>query len=122
MTDNKIQSANCRGDAGGAGWNLTRAGKEVAVVERQWACGSCAAAAFPAKNKNWSVRVTLTRNGSAFGTMSGSVSDARGKGSEHERDKKRVRATLPERTVELLRKRLIAKLGEGMHKAWGGVP
>jgi hypothetical protein len=27
-------------DAGGAGWNLTRAGKEVAVVERQWVCGS----------------------------------------------------------------------------------
>ena len=32
-------------DAGGAGWNLILAGKEIAAVERQWGCGSCPAAA-----------------------------------------------------------------------------
>jgi hypothetical protein len=35
MTDNKTPSALAVEAAGGAGWILTRAGKEIAVVEHQ---------------------------------------------------------------------------------------
>src|SRR6516225_8118797 len=56
-------------------WDLARAGKRVAVVERQWVGGSCpAVACLPSKNEIWSARVAhLARNAGAFGTVTGPV-------------------------------------------------
>ena len=50
-------------------WHLGRAGKKVAVVERQWVGGSCpAVACLPSKNKIWGARVAhLVRNAAHFG-------------------------------------------------------
>jgi pyruvate/2-oxoglutarate dehydrogenase complex dihydrolipoamide dehydrogenase (E3) component len=52
-------------------WHLGRAGKRVAVVERQWVGGSCpAVACLPSKNELWSARVAhLVRNAGRFGTL-----------------------------------------------------
>src|SRR5947207_3563691 len=52
-------------------WNLARAGKKVAVVERRWVGGSCpAVACMPSKNELWSARVAhLVRNAARFGTL-----------------------------------------------------
>jgi pyruvate/2-oxoglutarate dehydrogenase complex dihydrolipoamide dehydrogenase (E3) component len=56
-------------------WSLARAGKKVAVVERQWVGGSCpAVACLPSKNEIWGARVAhLTRNAAHFGTLTGPV-------------------------------------------------
>ncbi|HSI44496.1 MAG TPA: FAD-dependent oxidoreductase [Methylotenera sp.] len=51
-------------------WNLGRAGKKVAVVERRWVGGSCpAVACLPSKNEIWSARVAhIVKNSDQFGT------------------------------------------------------
>lgn len=56
-------------------WNLARAGKKVAVVERQWVGGSCpAVACMPSKNEIWGARVAyLAQNAAHFGTLTGPV-------------------------------------------------
>jgi pyruvate/2-oxoglutarate dehydrogenase complex dihydrolipoamide dehydrogenase (E3) component len=56
-------------------WDLARAGKKVAVVERQWVGGSCpAVACMPSKNEIWGARVAhLTQNAAHFGTLTGPV-------------------------------------------------
>jgi pyruvate/2-oxoglutarate dehydrogenase complex dihydrolipoamide dehydrogenase (E3) component len=56
-------------------WNLARAGKKVAVVERQWVGGSCpAVACMPSKNEIWGAGVAhLTQNAAHFGTLTGPV-------------------------------------------------
>jgi pyruvate/2-oxoglutarate dehydrogenase complex dihydrolipoamide dehydrogenase (E3) component len=57
-------------------WHLGRAGRSVAVVEREWVGGSCpAVACLPSKNEIWSARVAhLTRHAAQFGTITGAVS------------------------------------------------
>ena len=52
-------------------WNLGRAGKKVAVIERRWVGGSCpAVACLPSKNEIWSARVAhIVNNSEQFGTM-----------------------------------------------------
>jgi pyruvate/2-oxoglutarate dehydrogenase complex dihydrolipoamide dehydrogenase (E3) component len=57
-------------------WELGRAGKTVAVVERRWVGGACpAVACLPSKNEMWSARVAhLVRNAADFGTITGPVS------------------------------------------------
>ena len=52
-------------------WNLGRAGKKVAVIERRWVGGSCpAVACLPSKNEIWSARVAhIVNNSERFGTM-----------------------------------------------------
>lgn len=56
-------------------WHLARSGQRVAVVERQWAGGSCpAVACLPSKNEIWSARVAhLARHAADFGAMTGPV-------------------------------------------------
>jgi pyruvate/2-oxoglutarate dehydrogenase complex dihydrolipoamide dehydrogenase (E3) component len=56
-------------------WHLGRAGRSVAVVEREWVGGSCpAVACLPSKNEIWSARVAhLARHAVQFGTMTGPV-------------------------------------------------
>ncbi|MGK9171346.1 mercuric reductase [Inquilinus limosus] len=56
-------------------WTLARAGRKVAVVERQWVGGSCpAVACLPSKNEIWSARVAhLARHAAQFGTITGPV-------------------------------------------------
>lgn len=56
-------------------WDLARAGKKVAVVERRWVGGSCPhVACMPSKNEVWSARVAyLARNAAQFGTITGPV-------------------------------------------------
>jgi pyruvate/2-oxoglutarate dehydrogenase complex dihydrolipoamide dehydrogenase (E3) component len=56
-------------------WDLARAGKKVAVVERQWVGGSCpAVACMPSKNEIWGARIAdLARNAAHFGTLTGPV-------------------------------------------------
>lgn len=56
-------------------WNLGRAGKKVAVVERRWVGGSCpAVACLPSKNELWSAKVAhVVRNAAKFGTETGPV-------------------------------------------------
>lgn len=56
-------------------WQLGRAGKKVAVVERRWVGGSCpAVACLPSKNEIWSARVAhLVRHAAEFGTHAGDV-------------------------------------------------
>lgn len=56
-------------------WDLARAGKKVAVVERRWVGGSCPhVACMPSKNEVWSARVAhLARNAAHFGTITGPV-------------------------------------------------
>lgn len=56
-------------------WTLARAGRKVAVVERQWVGGSCpAVACLPSKNEIWSARVAhLARRAAHFGTETGPI-------------------------------------------------
>src|ERR1700743_2881033 len=56
-------------------WHLGRAGRRVAVVERQWVGGSCpAVACLPSKNEIWSARVAhLVKHAGDTGTITGSV-------------------------------------------------
>jgi pyruvate/2-oxoglutarate dehydrogenase complex dihydrolipoamide dehydrogenase (E3) component len=56
-------------------WHLGRAGRSMAVVEREWVGGSCpAVACLPSKNEIWSARVAhLTRHAAQFGTITGAV-------------------------------------------------
>jgi hypothetical protein len=62
MTDNKIQSATCRGRCGRRRLESHRRGKVVAVVERQWVCGCAQPWLCPPRTRT-SVPVThLTRN------------------------------------------------------------
>jgi pyruvate/2-oxoglutarate dehydrogenase complex dihydrolipoamide dehydrogenase (E3) component len=56
-------------------WDVARAGRKVAVVERQWIGGSCpAVACMPSKNDIWGARVAhLAQNAAHFGTLTGPV-------------------------------------------------
>jgi pyruvate/2-oxoglutarate dehydrogenase complex dihydrolipoamide dehydrogenase (E3) component len=56
-------------------WTLARAGKKVAVMERQWVGGSCpAVACLPSKNEIWGAHVAhLAQNAAHFGTQTGPV-------------------------------------------------
>jgi pyruvate/2-oxoglutarate dehydrogenase complex dihydrolipoamide dehydrogenase (E3) component len=56
-------------------WELGRAGKKVAVVERRWVGGSCpAVACLPSKNELWSARVAhLVSKAADFGMITGPV-------------------------------------------------
>ncbi|CAN7395831.1 MULTISPECIES: mercuric reductase [unclassified Variovorax] len=65
--------------SGGGGkllaWNMARAGRRVAVIERRWVGGSCPnIACLPSKNEISSARVAhLARHAAAFGTLTGPV-------------------------------------------------
>lgn len=54
-------------------WDLARAGKRVAAVERRWVGGSCPhVACMPSKNEVWSARVAhLARHAAQYGTITG---------------------------------------------------
>jgi pyruvate/2-oxoglutarate dehydrogenase complex dihydrolipoamide dehydrogenase (E3) component len=56
-------------------WELARAGRRTAVVERRWIGGSCPnIACLPTKNEIWSARVAhQVRHGAQFGAMTGPV-------------------------------------------------
>lgn len=56
-------------------WDLARAGKRVAAVERRWVGGSCPhVACMPSKNEVWSARVAhLARHAAQYGTITGPV-------------------------------------------------
>ena len=56
-------------------WQLARAGRRTAVVERRWIGGSCPNIdCLPSKNEIWSAKVAhLVRHGAQFGTMTGPV-------------------------------------------------
>ena len=66
--------------SGGGGkllaWNMARAGRRVAVVERRWVGGSCPnIACLPSKNEISSARVAhMARRAADFGTLTGPVS------------------------------------------------
>lgn len=54
-------------------WELARAGRRTAVVERRWVGGSCPnVACMPTKNEIWSAKVAhQVRHGAQFGAMTG---------------------------------------------------
>src|SRR5262252_8738304 len=56
-------------------WELARAGRRTACVERKWIGGSCPnIACMPSKNEVWSARVAhLANNAARFGTKTGTV-------------------------------------------------
>ncbi len=56
-------------------WELARAGRRTAVVERRWIGGSCPnIACLPTKNEIWSAKVAhQVRHGAQFGAMTGPV-------------------------------------------------
>src|SRR3954451_25496141 len=56
-------------------WELARAGRKTAVVERRWIGGSCPNIAWlPTKNEIWSAKVAhQVRHGAQFGAMTGPV-------------------------------------------------
>ena len=56
-------------------WELARAGRRTAVVERRWIGGSCPnIACLPTKNEIWSAMVAhRVRHGAKFGAMTGPV-------------------------------------------------
>jgi pyruvate/2-oxoglutarate dehydrogenase complex dihydrolipoamide dehydrogenase (E3) component len=56
-------------------WHFARAGRRVAVVERQWVGGSCpAVACLPSKNEIWGARVAhLAQQAAHFGVSTGPV-------------------------------------------------
>ena len=56
-------------------WELARAGRRTAVVERRWIGGSCPnIACLPTKDEIWSAKVAhQVRHGAQFGAMTGQV-------------------------------------------------
>jgi pyruvate/2-oxoglutarate dehydrogenase complex dihydrolipoamide dehydrogenase (E3) component len=56
-------------------WEMARAGRRTAVVERRWIGGSCPnIACLPSKNEIWSAKVAhLVQHGAQFGLMTGPV-------------------------------------------------
>jgi pyruvate/2-oxoglutarate dehydrogenase complex dihydrolipoamide dehydrogenase (E3) component len=56
-------------------WHLGKAGRSVAVVEREWVGGSCpAVACLPSKNEIWSAHVAhVARHAAEFGTKTGPI-------------------------------------------------
>lgn len=56
-------------------WELARAGRRTAVVERRWIGGSCPnIACLPTKDEIWSAKVAhQVRHGAQFGAMTGPV-------------------------------------------------
>jgi pyruvate/2-oxoglutarate dehydrogenase complex dihydrolipoamide dehydrogenase (E3) component len=56
-------------------WEMARAGRRTAVIERRWVGGSCPnVACMPSKNEVWSARVAhLTRHAGRFGAVTGPV-------------------------------------------------
>ena len=56
-------------------WEMARAGKRTAVIERRWIGGSCPnIACLPSKNEIWSARVAhLAHHAGQFGTIAGPV-------------------------------------------------
>src|SRR5262245_27510137 len=56
-------------------WDLARAGRRTAVVERRWVGGSCPNInCMPSKNEVWSANVAyIARHGAEFGTMASRV-------------------------------------------------
>src|SRR5262245_23107577 len=56
-------------------WDLARAGRRTAVVERRWVGGSCPNInCMPSKNEVWSANVAyITRRGAEFGTLADRV-------------------------------------------------
>jgi pyruvate/2-oxoglutarate dehydrogenase complex dihydrolipoamide dehydrogenase (E3) component len=56
-------------------WEMARAGRRTAVVERRWIGGSCPnIACLPSKNEIWNAKVAhLVQHGAQFGLMTGPV-------------------------------------------------
>jgi pyruvate/2-oxoglutarate dehydrogenase complex dihydrolipoamide dehydrogenase (E3) component len=56
-------------------WDMARAGRRTAVVERRWVGGSCPnVACMPSKNEIWSAKVAhLAHHAGQFGTVAGPV-------------------------------------------------
>jgi pyruvate/2-oxoglutarate dehydrogenase complex dihydrolipoamide dehydrogenase (E3) component len=56
-------------------WEMARAGRRTAVVERRWIGGSCPnIACLPSKNEIWSAKIAHeVREGAQFGAMTGPV-------------------------------------------------
>jgi pyruvate/2-oxoglutarate dehydrogenase complex dihydrolipoamide dehydrogenase (E3) component len=69
-------------------WQMGRAGRRVAVVERMWIGGSCPnIACLPSKNEISSARVAyLARNAARYGTTTGNVSTDMVKVRQRKRD------------------------------------
>ena len=69
-------------------WDMARAGRRTAVVERRYVGGSCPnIACMPSKNEVWSARVAhLVRHAARFGTTSGTIATDMAKVRQRKRD------------------------------------